>query len=404
MTLREFLDSRRSDDTRRVYRQEMRLWCDDPDRFAREAARDPKKAEDEIIRKVVALRKKKLSPATTNLRLAALRSFLEYEGVRLNWKRIRSVAPAQRTAAHDRAPTTAEIGKLLEVADLREKAVILVLLSSGCRVGALPGMRLSDLEFLDGGIGRLRVYRGEAEEYHTFVTTEAAEAVQAYLEARRRTGERLKPESPLFRDAWDFHWDGVPAKIKAQRVAPDIAHPIERSALQTTVTWLWKKAGVRSAGDGRPFKSLHGFRKFFKTSFPASACALHGQNDVEVLMGHFLSYHKPAPEHLEEVYRRALPALLIDEKHRLKTEMKQKEMESAEQWQGTRLELLEQKERVNELTRRLDELFPLVEELSKRALARDQSLVKSPATLGQREGTGPGEEANRGNEDAGNRR
>lgn len=33
MTLREFLYSRRSDDTRRVYGQEMRLWCDDPDRF-----------------------------------------------------------------------------------------------------------------------------------------------------------------------------------------------------------------------------------------------------------------------------------------------------------------------------------------------------------------------------------
>lgn len=400
MTFKEFIDSRRAEETRKVYQQVIPLMCDDPDRFAKAAMPEPKAAEDDLIRQVVTLRKKKLSPATTNLRLTAMRSFLDYEGVMLNWKRIRSVAPAHKTAAHDRAPTAAEIRKLLEVSDLRERAVILVLVSSGCRVGALPGMRLSDLEFLDGGIGRLRIYRGEAEEYYAFITTEAAEAVQAYLDARRRTGERLKPESPLIRDAWDFHWNGVPSEIKAQRVAPDVAHPIERAALQTTVTRLWKKAGVRNAGDGRPFKALHGFRKYFKTSFPASACPLHGQNDVEVLMGHFLSYHKPAPEHLEEVYRRALPALLIDEKHRLKTEMKQKEQENAEQWQGARLELLEQKDRIHELTRRLDELFPLVEELSKRALSQSPAPFKSPAALGRHEGTGNGPEDPGGDDDA----
>jgi len=95
----------------------MKLVCDDPDGFAKEAARNPKAAGDEMIRRLVTLRKK-LSLATTKLRLAAMKSFLDYEGARLNWKCIRSLAPAQKTAAHDRAPTAAEIRKLLEVADL----------------------------------------------------------------------------------------------------------------------------------------------------------------------------------------------------------------------------------------------------------------------------------------------
>ncbi len=97
-------------------------------------------------------------------------------------------------------------------------------------------------------------------------------------------------------------------------------------------------------GDGRPFKSAHGFRKWFKTNFPAAACQQHGELDVEILMGHFLNYYMPTPEHLGEVYRRALGALAIDEKYKLREELQTQESEHKEAWKDVRLEVLSLKE------------------------------------------------------------
>ena len=271
-----------------------------------------------------------------------MKSFLDYEEVMLNWKKVRSVAPAGRTVAHDRAPTLQEIRAMLSVGGVRDRAMVLVLATSGVRVGALPALRLADVEFLDE-VARLKIYAGEPEEYYAYVSGEAVEALQAYLDARRRVGEKLSPSSPLFRDVWDYEYMNH-GRREAHLVAADIPHPMRRGAVQKALVRLWRKAGVRSVGDGRPFKSAHGFRKWFKTNFPAAACQQHGELDVEILMGHFLNYYKPTPEHLGEVYKKALNALAIDEKYKLREDLQKQESEHKEAWKDVRLEVLSLKE------------------------------------------------------------
>lgn len=50
--------------------------------------------------------------------------------------------PPQRRIRKDRAYTHEEISKLLEVAELRMRVVILLLASSGVRLGAIPLLKL----------------------------------------------------------------------------------------------------------------------------------------------------------------------------------------------------------------------------------------------------------------------
>jgi hypothetical protein len=56
--------------------------------------------------------------------------------VSLNWKKINKTLPSTRRYALDRAPTIEEIGKLLQYPDTRVGAPVLVMASSGIRVGA----------------------------------------------------------------------------------------------------------------------------------------------------------------------------------------------------------------------------------------------------------------------------
>ena len=102
-----------------------------------------------------------------------------------------------------RGYTKEEIAKLLSLADLRDRCMILLMASSGIRVGAIPSLRISSLLKLDEGVGFLTVYPGTKHSYVTLVTSEFLTTIEEYLEFRRRQGERVVAESPLIRDKFN---------------------------------------------------------------------------------------------------------------------------------------------------------------------------------------------------------
>lgn len=97
-----------------------------------------------------------------------------------------------------RGYTKEEIAKLLSLADLRDRCMILLMASSGIRVGAIPSLRISSLLKLDEGVGFLTVYPGTKHSYVTLVTSEFLTTIEEYLEFRRRQGERVVAESHLY--------------------------------------------------------------------------------------------------------------------------------------------------------------------------------------------------------------
>lgn len=87
-----------------------------------------------------------------------VQSFLEEHEIVLPWKKIaRHYYPED--VSHDyRSYTRQEISKLLSVADLRDRCILLLMASTGIRVGAIPALTIKSLKKLDEGraINRIR--------------------------------------------------------------------------------------------------------------------------------------------------------------------------------------------------------------------------------------------------------
>lgn len=107
--------------------------------------------------------------------------------------------PERRRVKKDRAYTHQEISKLLEITDDRMRAVILLLASSGLRIGAISSLRLRSLDDM-----KLLVYENDSEEYLTFITPECKKAIDSYLDMRSRYGEKLTDDSYLIREQFDI--------------------------------------------------------------------------------------------------------------------------------------------------------------------------------------------------------
>jgi len=92
---------------------------------------------------------------------------------------------------------TEEISRLLEISDEREKVIILLLASTGMRVGAVHPLLLKDLKkwIIDENgnyIYQVQVYSSSSKyRYYTFCSLECAKAIDTYLEFRKRYGEKL---------------------------------------------------------------------------------------------------------------------------------------------------------------------------------------------------------------------
>ena len=158
----------------------------------------------------------KLSRNTIYSRLSAVEKFYETNDIELRWKKIKSYVGhgGKKRSKKDRPCTHVEIAKMIEEADQKGKIAILLMYSSGIRVGGLASLKIGDLEKNEKyGIYKIRVYDNEEGEYTTFCSLECSSIIDSYLAYRQLHGERsLKEDSPLIRE--DFSIDD---EIRASR-------------------------------------------------------------------------------------------------------------------------------------------------------------------------------------------
>jgi integrase len=312
--------------TKESYSKKLRYFLEfvgmKPDEFLAKVKEDKRFAEHSLIDYVEARKGDGVSGSTIRQVRDALKHFLEMndldEGI--NWKKIVKTMPRARKVGSDRAPTIEEIRHMVDNADIRMKCIILLAVSSGIRLGAIPALRWRDLEPLekDGKIAaaKLTVYRGEPEEYVTFITPECYEAILEYRRRREAIGESVGPDSPLIRDAWDNN-----RYRQNRKEDPRVPRPLTAKAIANEMGLFLKKIGLRGERQERyEFKQVHGFRKFFKTNAERAMKTL----DVEKLMGHAENYYKPSLDYLMAEYLKAVPHLTVSEARHLKDEMEKK--------------------------------------------------------------------------------
>jgi integrase len=256
-------------------------------------------------------------------RIAAILYFLDNNDIELNRRKIKRYYPSDESVNDDRSYTHEEIQRILSVCDLRTKAMILLMASSGVRIGALASMQIGDLiktpVKFNNSIFKVQVYARTRERYFTFTIPECYNAIQEYLNYKKRCGEEIKDKSPLFRKHFNKH---DPFTINVPRFITD-------DAVMKAVDEVLNKSGVKSTDAMRS----HAFRKGLM-----SICEQKGMKSINVkmLLGHDIGvsghYYRPAESDiLEDYMTHAADALTIDPNQRLEQENQELKTVQAEE-------------------------------------------------------------------------
>ena len=276
--------------------------------------------ESKIIDHIIHLRDvQKLSYWTIQVYCSGILHFFKMNDISLNIDKIKRFLPEDESDRYalDRPYSVTEIESMLAKCDIRSRVVILLMASTGMRVGAIPGLRLGDIKKMDEyGLYMIWVYnRSKADRYFTFCTPECVNSIDAYLKYRESFGEQLKDKSPLIRE--QFNIDN-PFTANAPK-------SISQRMLCFVVEDVLKRAGVNQIAVGskrRQVMRTHGFRKYF-----LNQCDRGNMNYSvrECLVGHKLPnqdshYIRKTEEEMLAEYIKAIPLLTIDPNQRLEQE------------------------------------------------------------------------------------
>jgi integrase len=294
-------------------------------------AQSTKVIESNIIKYIVWLKQdQKLSGITINLYLAAIMHFYAMNDIVLNRKKISMYVGDYIRSNKDRGYTTEEILKLLEFCDERSKALVLLLASTGVRIGAVPDLQIKHLKKItEYSLYQITIYGGTKEEHFTFTTPEAAAAVDVYLNYRTRSGEKLSDNSPLFRKQFDILLDARrPKNMSVSALSKLLEDKLHKSGLMiaSKETESMKHGQKRNA-----IARAHGFRKFVTTNMVRAKVSAEAR---EMLLGHSIglnkAYYRPGEDEILQEYLKAVDLLTINEENRLRRKVEILEVEKSQ--------------------------------------------------------------------------
>ena len=274
----------------------------------------PKKLQEMLENFMIYQKNAGLSLSYINGKLSALKLFFAMNDVvALNWIKLGKMKPEKKKLTGDMPYKTEDIQKMLRVVgkNIKFRCVVHIISASGMRIGAFEELRLKNIQDMHNGCKSILVYEDDKSEYTTFIHQEAVEALDQYLESRTKLGEIITPESWVIPSKHDSSIVAIGSSIRTQ---------MARYAHQDDEV---KKRGRYEK------QTCHAFRKRFDTILKSN----HNVNInlAEKMMGHSTSipldnvYFKPAIEQLFDEYQKAIPELIIDDKYRLREQLKKKD-------------------------------------------------------------------------------
>jgi integrase len=173
-----FNESIRSEYTRKVYTVCLNKFFEfvgsNYEIIECDSSTDLKEIEQHVIDFVIFLRNEGKRFAAIHNYVSAICKYYKINDVVLNTNKIHQFLPEFRKSKKDRGYDQPEIQRLLEIADERFRTIILLLASTGMRIGAIPSLRLRNIEKVSTGSGLaiyiITIYEGFKEEYITFTT------------------------------------------------------------------------------------------------------------------------------------------------------------------------------------------------------------------------------------------
>jgi len=261
--------------------------------------------------------KNKVSPNSIAPILAPIELFLTLNEKEYKFKKLRKMYPGTVKKTGSYAYTTKDIQRMLHgTKKKRSRALILFLASTGVRIGAVENLKLKDLLEMSGGCKGMLFYNNTNEEYWGFLTPEAGNALEEYLEERRKDGEVIDQNSPLFRS--DYRLGKLPPKPLSVYGAKGIIRRLVSNEVDRIKT-----------GKRYDKQADHGFRKRFNTILKLNSNV--NSNIAEKLMGHKNGldgvYLTPTRDECYAEFKKAIPDLTISNEEAQKLEIKKLQQE-----------------------------------------------------------------------------
>ena len=291
-----------------------------------------KLVEEQIIEFIITAKEKGMKRLAISNYIKPVVAFCKINDLFLNMNKINRFMPAYIKSKKTFAYTQSQIQNLLDIADERMSAVILLLSSTGVRIGAIPNLTVGSLEPVEE-LYRITIYENTNEEYVAFCTSECRkQGIEPYLRMRERYGEVINKSSPLVREQFD------------KRDPFAIAHPkrVKEPALARKLMDLAQDAGIRKKiqlEEGQKAASVrkevplcNGFRRYYSTQLVNS----NVRTELRFLLeGHNLrfndsSYVKVTDDDLYNQYMKAHDNLLISQEHKLRRQVEKLEVEASQ--------------------------------------------------------------------------
>ena len=393
-----FIESIRSPQTKRNYKRDIQVFLklvpnsifeenkithkkpfqleDRCEAFVILARKDPGIIKTMIKSYLVEIKRKvnsgDLSPNSVSNRIKPIKALLSANEVDISWKMINKMFPRE-VKSQDRAYTKKEIKDMLEhCTDIIDRLAILMFSSGGFRLEAWDYFCWRDVIPIGNDKeykgAALRVYRGDPEEYWTFITPEAYKVLLTYKEEWRSRFLRYpKDDDPLIASS---RFD-TPQRLRQKGI---------RARMDKIVT----KIGLRSKqikGTRRyEVKLDHGFRKYFNTMMRRAKV---NYLDKEDMMGHKVGLEKHYERYAEEdferfpEYEKVIPYLTISDEEQQKIELEKKQKELDEE-KTVKLQLEKKVDEIKDLKQKMSSFEKIKEELREELKDEIQNLKLMP--------------------------
>lgn len=224
----------------------------------------------------------KLAPKSSRLKVTAAKMFLLENGIELSqlfWRRANRHIKGSRALTIDKVPENSELRKMVSHMPIQGKTLVLMLSSSGMRIGEALGLKLANIQVV-GDLLRIGISGALTKTGNprvTFASRETKESFEEWLKVRDQYILSAVGKSHFFE------------KLKED----DRAFPFEVTTAYRTWASALQKTGLTKRDPTTKRRLAHPYvlRKFFRTKLGSVI-----QSDVvEALMGH--------EEGLTEVYR-----------------------------------------------------------------------------------------------------
>ncbi|MGA2912339.1 MAG: site-specific integrase [Methanoregula sp.] len=241
------------------------------------------------------------APSTLKAYAGVVKEFLETNGIELTRTQAKKIQKEYSGGieAPEDAPDHQMIRSYLEHADVRMKAMCLLLSSSGMRKGELLSVRETSIDW-DRRMITLKAADTKTKTGRVvFFTKEAEKALNAFLKVRTHYIEESNIKA---------------AKLGEDRQTVDNGNifPFEPVTMNRAWNRNLKHAGQHETNSrGAVIFHPHSLRQFFSTQMRKNGCP---DSIVEILLGHRLymgTYTRYSPSELQEAYEKYSSALII---------------------------------------------------------------------------------------------